>query len=116
MEEAEHAFYRSLGASAFERTASGFTGMPRVSIGCDFLGPVRYGDELEVRLVLREKRRKVLRYEASFTRVSGGDDTLVARGTMTVVHARRSFGDEDWSGSELPAELLEQLEVREDVE
>jgi acyl-CoA thioester hydrolase len=113
MEEAEHAFYRSLGSTAFERTETGFAGMPRVSVSCDFLGPIRYGDEVEVRLILREKRSKVLRYDALFTRLDEGGGTLVARGAMTVVHANRSHGKPDWSGSELPRALLEQLEVSE---
>ena len=107
MEEAEHAFYRSLGASAFERTDEGFRGMPRVRADLEFLGPVRYGDEVDVRLILREKRPKVLRYDAEVSRV-GGD--LVARGGMTVVCARRSHGSPDWSGTELPTELLDRLD------
>lgn len=107
MEEAEHAFYRSLGAAAFERTDSGFVGMPRVAANLTFVGPVRYGDEVDVRITLREKRPKVLRYDAEITRV-GGD--TVAHGSMTVVCARRDHGDPDWQGTELPETLLELLE------
>jgi len=114
MEEAEHAFYRSLGASAFEWTETGYAGMPRVAASCEFLGPIRYGQEVEIRLILREKRSKVLRYDAEFTRMDGERGTLVARGSMTVIHACRAHGDLDWAGSELPADLLAQLEVEGD--
>jgi acyl-CoA thioesterase FadM len=113
MEEAEHAFYRSLGARAVEWTESGFSGMPRVAASCEFLGPLRYGDEVDVRLILREKRSKVLRYDAEFTRVAADGATLIARGSMTVVHAHRTHGDLDWSGAELPVDLLARLEVQE---
>ena len=113
MEEAEHAFYRSLGESAFRRTEEGVAGMPRVSVSCDFLAPVRYGDEVEVRLILREKRRRVLRYDAEF-RVDGPDGPIdVARGSMTVVYARRSHGSDTWAATEIPASLLDRLEARE---
>lgn len=113
MEEAEHAFYRSLGATAFAWTETGFSGMPRVAASCEFLGPLRYGEEVDVRLILREKRSKVLRYDAEFTRVDEDGGTLIARGSMTVVHARRAHGDLEWSGSELPEDLLAGLEVQE---
>ena len=109
MEEAEHAFYRSLGSAAFQRTDEGFVGMPRVAASLEFVGPVRYGDEVDVRLVLREKRTKVLRYDAEIAKVGG---EVVARGGMTVVCARRDHGDPEWSGTELPSELLERLEPR----
>lgn len=115
VEEAEHALYRSLGSAAFERTETGYRGMPRVAADLEFLGPVRYADELEVRLVLREKRERVLRYDAEI-RVSGDPGRgTVARGGMTVVCAARSHGSADWAATELPAPLLDQLEVAPDV-
>lgn len=114
MEEAEHAFYRSLGGAAFERTASGFRGMPRVAANLEFLGPVRYADELDVRLVLREKRAKVLRYEAEFRVAGDPSGSVVARGGMTVVCAAKADDGSEWSGTELPASLFDQLEVASD--
>ena len=111
VEEAEHALYRSLGGAAFERTESGFRGMPRVAADLEFLGPVRYGDELDVRLALREKRRRVLRYDAEIAVADDPDRGIVARGGMTVVCAARSHGSADWTATELPVPLLDQLEV-----
>jgi acyl-CoA thioester hydrolase len=114
VEEAEHALYRSLGGAAFERTDSGFRGMPRVAANLEFLGPVRYADEVDVRLVLREKRPKVLRYEAEVRVVGDASESVVARGAMTVVCAAKPDDGSDWAGTELPASLYDQLEVAPD--
>ena len=111
MEEAEHAFYRSLDATAFEWRDDRVVGMPRVSVSCDFLGPVRYGEEISIQLVVREKRSKVLRYEAQFTRDDLDGPTLVASGSMTVVYAERRHGEIDWRSAELPPEIAERIEA-----
>ncbi|MDX1576866.1 MAG: thioesterase family protein [Gemmatimonadota bacterium] len=109
MEEAEHAFYRSLGGLAFEWREDGVVGMPRVAASCDFLAPVRYGDELMVRLIVREVRNKAIRYAVEFERAGPEEDRVVARGTMTVVYAERAHGERDWRGAPLPDDLRAKL-------
>jgi len=111
MEEAEHAFYRALGGSAFEWREDGVVGMPRVAASCEFLAPIRYGDELDVRLLVRGKGRKSIRYDVEFDRPDPGGPTRVAEGSMTVVYAVRPHGTRDWAGAELPANLVERIEV-----
>lgn len=53
MEEAEHAFRRSVGAPVMDVTETGRISWPRVSAKCDYLSPTKYDDELsiEVRVV-----------------------------------------------------------------
>lgn len=128
MEEAEHAFYRSLGSSAYRVEADRVEGMPRVSASCDFFRPVRYADVLEVRLIVRERTAKAVRYEVVFRRreeesadprgagaadsgIVGDDSGVVARGEMTVLHVARPHGSLDWVPVDLPPELREGLEV-----
>jgi YbgC/YbaW family acyl-CoA thioester hydrolase len=111
MEEAEHAFYRSLGSSAYRLEADRVEGMPRVSASCDYLSPVRYDDELAVHLVVREKTAKAIGYEVRFDRLGGAEPVTVARGAMKVVHVTRGHGARDWTVTELPAALLERIEV-----
>lgn len=111
IEEAEHAFYRSLGVTAFEWRPDLVVGMPRVAVSCDFLAPVRFGEEITVHLTVREKREKALRYEAEITRDDPDGPCTVARGAMTVVWAVRRHGERDWSGAPLPAELVAQIEA-----
>jgi len=110
VEEAEHAFYRSLGGAAFEWRDAGLVGMPRVHASLDFLAPARYGDEVEVRLRVAEKRDRSLRYETELTRADGAARTVVARGAMTVVCATRAHGDREWRAAPLPPELADAIE------
>lgn len=102
MEETEHAFYRSLGGSAFERVPGGGRGMPRVSASCEYLLPVRFEDEVEVRLVVREKGARRMRYDFEFRVLPGS--APAARGTMTVVNAMQS-ADGSYASAPLPGFL-----------
>ena len=111
MEEAEHAFYRSLGGSAFVWTPEEVVGMPRVSAHCEYRLPLHYADEIEVHLTVVEKTSRSLRYEASFRRLDGSTTVQVARGGMTVVFASRTHGTRDWAATVLPAGLAEHIEV-----
>ncbi len=111
MEETEHAFYRSLGFSGYWRTEASVTGFPRVSVSCEYLAPLRYGEEVTIRLLVREVRAKAIRFEAGFSVERGGGSITVARGEMTVVCATRRHGEVEWEGVEIPTELERQLEV-----
>ena len=92
MEEAEHALYRSLDFVGYRWSEDSVFGMPRVSVSCDYLGAVRYGDEVDVRLRVREVRRKAIRYSADFTIERSGGREVVARSDWTVVCAAASTG------------------------
>ena len=109
MEEAEHALYRSFDLAGFRWREDSVFGMPRVSVSCDYLGAVRYGDEVDVRLRVRELRRKAIRYTADFSVDRSGVREVVARGDWTVVCARREHGSRDWRGIEIPPSLKERL-------
>ena len=111
MEETEHAFYRSLGVGGYEWTEASVFGFPRVSVSCEYLAPLRYGEEVTVHLLVREVRTKAIRYEAVFTVEREAGAVTVARGAMTVVHATRRHGELEWRGVEIPAELRRQLTV-----
>ena len=109
MEEAEHALYRSLDFVGYRWSEDSVFGMPRVSVSCDYLGAVRYGDEVDVRLRVREVRRKAIRYSADFTIERSGGREVVARSDWTVVCARREHGSLDWQGIEIPPPLKARL-------
>jgi len=111
MEEAEPAFYRSLGAAAYRDEAGRIEGMPRVAVSCEYLSPARYADELEVRLSVREKTAKAIEYAVRFRVVRDGEAATVARGTMRVVHVVREAGEADWRPADLPARLRDAIEV-----
>ncbi len=83
MERAEHEFLRSLGISVHDVAGDPPVSWPRVSATCDYCAPLRYEDEFEVQLLVREKRTKSIAYEFRF-RKRGADD-IVAVGSITVV-------------------------------
>lgn len=67
MEQAEHAFFRSLGLSIMEKQADGATiGWPRVSASCRFIAPANHGDELEIRVWVTRKGVKSLTFKIEF--------------------------------------------------
>jgi acyl-CoA thioester hydrolase len=115
MEEAEHAFYRSLGSSAYRLEEDRVEGMPRVSASCDYVRPARYDDELAVHLVVREKTARAIGYEVRFDRVGGAEPVTVARGSMKVVHVTRGHGAREWTVTDLPAALRDGIEEAPDA-
>jgi YbgC/YbaW family acyl-CoA thioester hydrolase len=83
MERAEHEFLRSLGLSVHGVNGEDLVSWPRVSAECKFRAPLSFEDELDVRLLVREKRSKSVTYEFRFYKQ--GDENLVAVGSITVV-------------------------------
>ena len=83
MERAEHEFLRSLGLSVHGVNGNDLVSWPRVNAECKFLAPLSFEDELDVHLLVREKRSKLVTYEFRFFKQ--GDDTLRAVGSITVV-------------------------------
>jgi YbgC/YbaW family acyl-CoA thioester hydrolase len=82
MEEAEHAFFRSLGLSIMQRQPDGTViGWPRVSASCSFDAPAYFADELEVRLNVVRKGVKSLNYEIEFWH----GETRLAHGRLKTV-------------------------------
>ena len=81
MEEVEHAFYRSLGLSVVMHHEGHEIGWPRVSATCEYLGPVKFEDELLLTLRIARLGDKSLSYEVDFTlagrRVATGKVTSV---------------------------------------
>lgn len=81
MEDVEHAFFRSVGLSVSMQHDDKHIGWPRVSAKCDYSGPVRFEDELELRLRVVKVGEKSLTYEVEFLNLG----KKVALGTVTVV-------------------------------
>jgi YbgC/YbaW family acyl-CoA thioester hydrolase len=79
MESAEHAFLSSLGLVIAEPPAPGRLGWPRVSCSFEFLAPLRFQDEIEVRLRIEKLGRRSVTYRADI--VCG--QRIVAQGLST---------------------------------
>ena len=89
MESAEHAFFRSLGFSV-ARSGDGLElCLPRVHAECDYAVPLRFEDEVLVRLLVERKGRRSLTYQFRFSRFNGSVSEEVARGRLTVASVER---------------------------
>lgn len=85
MEAAEHAFFRSLGLSVAPPKTPASVGWPRVHTEADFSAPLRFEDEVEIQLLVAEKKSKALTYAFRLRRLNGPVAIEVARGKITVV-------------------------------
>ena len=85
METAEHAFFRSLGFSVVTDKTEPPVGWPRVHAECDYLQPLRFEDDVEIHMLVSEKKPKALSYVFRFRKLTVWPPVEVARGKLTVV-------------------------------
>lgn len=109
IEEAEHAFLRSLGRSVITLDAEGKLSWPRVSVHCDYRGPARFEDLLDVELRVARKGTSSLTYRFHISHAG----RPVADAEMTIVYCRFS-PDSPPKSVPIPADLSAQLEVCDD--
>lgn len=110
METAEHSFFRSLGYSIVTRQTDPPVGWPRVHAECDYQQPLRFEDEVEVHMLVAEKRAKSLTYLFKFRKLNTSHVAEVARGKLTVVCVTHDAHGK-MSASNIPAEIMERIEV-----
>ncbi len=110
LEMAEHAFFRSLGHSVHPRDEKVRSGWPRVKAHCEFLRPVRFEDEIDIRILVSEKTSKSLSYLGS---VSVVDDSpvLCAIGGITTVRIRFNPEDGRMRATDIPSEIDNKISV-----
>lgn len=114
METAEHAFYRSLGFSVIMDRYDPPLGFPRVHAACDYKRPLRFEDMVEVHLLVKEKRSRVLNYLFRFGKLpanGSGASELVATGDLTVVCVAHYRDGRPMEAVPIPGELAAKIEV-----
>lgn len=114
METAEHGFYRSLGFSVTLDQFDPPLGFPRVHAACDYKKPLKFEDLVEIHLLVKEKRSRVLTYFFRFSKIlpegSGSAPVLVATGVLTVVCVAH-YADGRMEAMAIPAELADKIHV-----
>jgi len=85
MEAAEHGFFRSLGFSVVTRGVDPVVGWPRVHAECDYKQPLYFEDEIEIQMLVSEKKSKSLSYMFRVFKLNAAPPVEVARGSLTVV-------------------------------
>jgi YbgC/YbaW family acyl-CoA thioester hydrolase len=89
MEEAEHAFFRSLGLKIMDANPDGsFVGWPRVRAACSFEAPAHYGDQLQIDINVQRRGVKSLTLTYRIRR----GDAVLANGEMKTVLCRKVAG------------------------
>uniref|UniRef100_B8HT77 Thioesterase superfamily protein n=1 Tax=Cyanothece sp. (strain PCC 7425 / ATCC 29141) TaxID=395961 RepID=B8HT77_CYAP4 len=111
MEATEHAFLRSLGLSVFPAPPAPLILWPRVQAECNFLAPLRFEDQVEIHLRVREKTEKRLTYGFRFRRVDQGQE--VAQGILKVVCATVDDQQQLYSIA-IPTAIASQIELAPD--
>jgi len=110
METAEHGFYRALGFSVIMPGTDPHLGWPRVHAECDYKQPLRFEDEVEIHLLVREKRSKALSFVFKFLKLGGPAPVEVARGALTIVCVAHQPGG-GMAAVTIPQEIADQIEV-----
>ena len=110
METAEHAFFRSLGHSVVGDQFEPPVGWPRVRASCDFKAPLKFEDEIEIHMLVVEKKSKSLRYEFRIRKLNGTAPFEVARGQLTVVCVTRDAQGK-MSAHTIPKALADMIQV-----
>jgi acyl-CoA thioester hydrolase len=103
-EEAEHAMWRAAGLSV--EPAHTEIGWPRVSASFDFFKPLRFEDEIEVRIRMVERTAKTFRYQSAIL-VRG---EIAAIGTSTSICVRKVPG-EPLRAADIPGDIADRFEV-----
>jgi acyl-CoA thioester hydrolase len=103
METAEHEFLEALGTCVATNLDGRKIGWPRVAVSCNYKAPARFGDVLDIRLVVRRKGNKSMTYGFEFTR----DGEALANGEVTSVCCELS---ENMRAIAIPAFIADQIE------
>jgi YbgC/YbaW family acyl-CoA thioester hydrolase len=109
MEAAEHAFFRSLGLSIVTRHVDPPVGWPRVHAECDYRQPLHFEDEVEIQLLVSEKKAKSLSYVFRFVKLNASPPVEVARGSLTVVCVLHHNGK--MRAANIPKAIADKIEV-----
>lgn len=110
MESVEHAFFRSLGYSVMLRDFDPPIGFPRVHVSCDYKSPLRFEDLVEMHLLVREKKPKVLSYLIKFHNLNATPVTECARARLTVVCTTHS-PEGVLAATRIPHEIADRITV-----
>ena len=88
MEICEHEFLRSLGLSVDMEDENGRFGWPRVKSSCRFKCPLRFEEEVEIKLFVSEIRDRSIAYSFQFWKEENGEQVKAAVGEAVAACVR----------------------------
>jgi 4-hydroxybenzoyl-CoA thioesterase/acyl-CoA thioester hydrolase len=105
MESAEHELLRSVGLHVFDRQPDGREySWPRVSVSCDYVSAVRFGDEVDVVVSVAAVGRSSVTYEFAFAEAG----RPVAQGRVVAVWCLMRPGGRPEAAA-IPADVVSKL-------
>lgn len=105
MEQAEHAFFRSLGLKIHGHLADGTVyGWPRVSATCSFKSPAYYEDELDIAITIVRLTSRSLTLSYEFRR----GDLVLANGEMKTAYCLIP-ADGKLASAEIPEQCADRI-------
>ena len=104
LEEAEHALWRAAGLTIASPGSE--IGWPRVAASFEFMKPLHFEDEFEVRLRIVAKTKKTIHYNALVTK----NGETMASGSLTITCVTRRPG-EAMKAVAIPPEVDSRLQV-----
>lgn len=110
MEMAENAFWRSLGLSVHREIEGKNVSWPRIHAACDYRKPLRFDDEVDIHVTVKERAEKTVEFGFLFVKNDAGQETEVAEGVLKVICVRLNGPDGSMSAIAIPAEIRERLE------
>lgn len=111
VECAEHAFFRSLGATVHSSAGSAHEGWPRIEVSCKYLRPARFQETLEVCLRIVELRTSSLSYQFAIHSADAPARPLLANGTFGIIHVELDTATREIRKAPIPAALRAKLEA-----
>lgn len=106
MESAEHELLRAVGVPVVERRGDGVdVSWPRVSVSCDYLSAVRFGDELSITASVSQIGRTSVTYAFAFEHA----ERPVAKGRVVAVRCLMHPGRKP-EAVLIPHEIIARLE------
>lgn len=95
MEAAEHAFMKHLGMEPLEKTGDCYYGWPKAEASCEYISPLRFGDELDLTVEVVEVRNRSLTLCIRFFKVGQAEPCAI--GKLATVYVKS-----DASGTFIP--------------
>jgi acyl-CoA thioester hydrolase len=98
-----------LGLSVAPPKTPASVGWPRVHTEADFSAPLRFEDEVEIQLLVAEKKSKALTYAFRLRKLNTPEPHEVARGKITVVCIKMVGGK--MKATNIPKEIADKIQV-----
>ena len=111
MEICEHEFLRSVGLSVDMEDENGRFGWPRVKTSCRFKRPLRFEEEVEIKLIIKEIRERSIAYLFQFWKFENGEKVKAAVGETIAACVRFEQASGSMSPILIPDVVLKKIKL-----